>query len=160
MISIRGKLADHVGVHVVLSPEGAVLVTSPGTESSYPRPLQSLHNSNKNKTTNITETQRRIKAMWYRQQEKKPGGYKLCYVSLIKYGERSSMSTLALGYPLLGPSLHLRAYSCMPYSSPGFLCSDPLRHETFRPLFRRFAQSPLVLGCSQSSSGRPLYRKF
>ena len=35
---IRGKLADHVGDHVVLPPEGAVLVISPGTESSYPRP--------------------------------------------------------------------------------------------------------------------------
>ena len=45
MISIRGKLADHVGDHVVISPEGAVLVTSPGTESSYPRPPQSLNNS-------------------------------------------------------------------------------------------------------------------
>ena len=30
---IRGKLADHVGDHVVLSPEKGVLVTSPGTES-------------------------------------------------------------------------------------------------------------------------------
>ena len=28
--SIRVKLADHVGDHLVLSPEGAVLVTSPG----------------------------------------------------------------------------------------------------------------------------------
>ena len=37
MSSIRGKLADHVGDHVVLSPEGVGLVTSPGTESSYPR---------------------------------------------------------------------------------------------------------------------------
>ena len=40
---IRGKLADNVGDHVVLSPEGAVLVTYPGTESSYPRPPQSLN---------------------------------------------------------------------------------------------------------------------
>ena len=40
---IRGKLADHVGGHVVLSPEEGVLVTSPGTESSYPRPPQSLN---------------------------------------------------------------------------------------------------------------------
>ena len=39
---IRGKLADHVGDHAVLSPEEGVLVTSPGTESSYPRPPQSL----------------------------------------------------------------------------------------------------------------------
>ena len=42
---IRGKLADHVGDHVLLSPEEAVLVTSPGPESSYPRPSQSLNNS-------------------------------------------------------------------------------------------------------------------
>ena len=38
MISIWGKLADFLGDHVVLSPEGAVLVTSSGTESSYHRP--------------------------------------------------------------------------------------------------------------------------
>ena len=42
---IRGKLANHVGDHVVLSPEEGVLVTSPGTESSYPRLPQSLNNS-------------------------------------------------------------------------------------------------------------------
>ena len=40
---IRGKLADHVGDHVVLSPEEGVFVTSPGTESSYPRLPQSLN---------------------------------------------------------------------------------------------------------------------
>ena len=33
---IWGKLTDHVGDRVVLSPEGAVLVTSPGMKSSYP----------------------------------------------------------------------------------------------------------------------------
>ena len=42
---IRGKLADHVGDYLVLSPEGAVLVTSPGTESSYSPLSQSLNNS-------------------------------------------------------------------------------------------------------------------
>ena len=41
---IRGKLADHVGDHVVLSPEEGVLVTSLETESSYPRLPQSLNN--------------------------------------------------------------------------------------------------------------------
>ena len=35
---IRGKLGDHVRDHVVLSPDGVVLVTSPGAKSSYPRP--------------------------------------------------------------------------------------------------------------------------
>ena len=42
---IGGKLAHHVGDHVVSFPEGAVLVTSPGTKSSYPRPPQSLNPS-------------------------------------------------------------------------------------------------------------------
>ena len=42
---IRGKLADYVGDRVVLSPEGGVLVTFPGTKSSYPRPPQSLNPS-------------------------------------------------------------------------------------------------------------------
>ena len=42
---IRGKFADHVGDHGVLSPEGTVLVTFPGTESYYPRPSQSLNDS-------------------------------------------------------------------------------------------------------------------
>ena len=35
---IQYKLADHAGDHVVLSPEGAVLVISPGMESPNPRP--------------------------------------------------------------------------------------------------------------------------
>ena len=42
---IRGKLADHVGDHAVLSPEEVVLVTFSGTELSHPRPSQSLNNS-------------------------------------------------------------------------------------------------------------------
>ena len=42
---IRGKLADHVGDHAVLSPEEIVSVTSSGTKLSYPRPSQSLNNS-------------------------------------------------------------------------------------------------------------------
>ena len=45
MRRIRGKLADHIGDRVVLSTEGAVLVTSSGTKSSYPRPPQSLNPS-------------------------------------------------------------------------------------------------------------------
>ena len=47
MRRIWGKLADHVGDHVVSSPEGAVLVTSPGTKSSYPRSPQSLNSSHR-----------------------------------------------------------------------------------------------------------------
>ena len=45
MSSFRGKLANHVGDHVVLSPEEFFFITSPGMESSYPRPPQSLNDS-------------------------------------------------------------------------------------------------------------------
>ena len=59
---------------------------------------------------------------------------------LVNKGERTSTSPLALGYPLLGNSGHVRAYHCMPYSSLGFSaaihfamkccapCSAVLRH--------------------------------
>ena len=73
---------------------------------------------------------------------------------LINYGERTSTSPLPLGYPLLGPSRHVRAYYCMAKSSNSlfiYSSSDPSRHETFRPLFRRPASSPLVLGCCSRS---------
>ena len=45
MSLIRGKLPDRVRDHAVLSLEGVVLVTSPGKESSYLRPPQSLKHS-------------------------------------------------------------------------------------------------------------------
>ena len=41
----RGKLPNNVGDNIDLSPKGAVLVTSTGTESSYSSPPQSLNNS-------------------------------------------------------------------------------------------------------------------
>ena len=72
---------------------------------------------------------------------------------LVNKSERSSTISLALGYRLLDPSRDVRAYHCMPYSSPGVLCSDPFHHELFRPLFRRSATSPLVLGYSRSLVG-------
>ena len=53
---IRGKLADHVGDHVVLSPEGVVLMTSSWTESLYPRPPQSLKHSQFQSTVDDDES--------------------------------------------------------------------------------------------------------
>ena len=41
----------------------------------------------------------------------------------------------------------------MPQSIPSFFCSDLFHHETFRPLFRRLAPFPLVLGCSRPLVG-------
>ena len=64
MISIRGKLADHVGDHVVLFPEGAVLVTSPGKESSYPRPPQSLNDSDMNDLSSRLAFVKRTSGAW------------------------------------------------------------------------------------------------
>ena len=85
------------------------------------------------------------------KQKKRPEDTIFRYLWLINYGERTSSSTLALGHPLLSRSRHVRTYYyyCMSYSSSEFLCSDPFRHETFRPLFRRLAPFPLVLGCSR-----------
>ena len=36
MSGIPGKLADHIGDNVCLSPKGVVVMNFPGTESSYP----------------------------------------------------------------------------------------------------------------------------
>ena len=62
---IRGKLADHVRDHAVLSPEEVVLVTSSGTELSHPRPSQSLNNSSAQ--TNADQKQKRLS--WFLPQE-------------------------------------------------------------------------------------------
>ena len=43
-----------------------------------------------------------------------PGGYKFAPLVTINYGEGASTSTVALGYPLLGPSRDVRAYYYMP----------------------------------------------
>ena len=72
--------------------------------------------------------------------------HRLC---LVNYGERTSASTLALDYPLLGPSRHVRTCYCMPSSSPEFLYSDQFCHETFCPLFPRLEPIPIVLDCSR-----------
>ena len=45
MHSIWGKLANHIGDNVVLSPEEVILLIFPVTESLYPRPPQSLKHS-------------------------------------------------------------------------------------------------------------------
>ena len=72
-----------------------------------------------------------------------PGGYKFApLVASQQCGERTSTSPLALGYPLLGISRHVRAYGCMPWSSPSFRCSGPFRREMFRPLSAILRHSP------------------
>ena len=49
------------------------------------------------------------------RQNKTPGGFKFAQlVAYPLYSERTSTSTLALGYPLLRPSRYNRAYYCMP----------------------------------------------
>ena len=87
--------------------------------------------------------------MAWHLQAKRPEDTSSRHLWLVNKGERTSTSPLALGYPLLGSSRHVRAYNCMPYSSLGFLCNDPFSHEMFRPLFCRSAPFPLVLGCSR-----------
>ena len=43
-----------------------------------------------------------------------PGGHKFAPLVAVNKGERTSTNPLALGYPLFGPSRHVRAYDCMP----------------------------------------------
>ena len=77
-------------------------------------------------------------------QTKHPEGTSSHHLWLINKGERTSTNALALGYPLLGSSRHVRAYHCMPQSNLGFFCSDPFCHELFRTLFCRSVPFPLV----------------
>ena len=42
-------------------------------------------------------------------KQKRPKSTSSCHLWLINHGERTSTSTIALGYPLLGPSRHVQA---------------------------------------------------
>ena len=81
-----------------------------------------------------------------------PGGYKFSPLVAIngQQGRANQHEPGCFGLSLLGTSRHV----CMTEYSLGFLCSDPFRHEKFRPLFRRSAPFPLVLGCSRPNSSR------
>ena len=83
------------------------------------------------------------------------GGHKFApLLWLVNKGERTSTSPLALGYPLLGPSRHVRAYHCMPQSSLGFSAAIHFAMKCSAPsLFCRSAPFPLVLGCSRPLVG-------
>ena len=75
-------------------------------------------------------------------------------------------------YPLFGPSRHVRAYDCMPYSSPGFSaainfamkcsapCSTVLRH--FPPSYWAavFHWSALMPKALKSSRKHPIHSSF
>ena len=64
---------------------------------------------------------------------------------LINNGEQTSTSAIALGYPLFGPSRHVR--TCMPHCSLCSLCRDPFRHEEFRRLYHYFVPLFSTLSC-------------
>ena len=53
---------------------------------------------------------RERKAKWHRRRNDTNSHH----LWLINYGERTSTSTLSSGYPLLGPSGHVRTYYCIP----------------------------------------------
>ena len=87
-----------------------------------------------------------------------PRGYKFApFVAIQQRRAIQHEPACLLGHPLLGLSRYVQAYDCVPYSSPSFLYSDPFHHEMFRPLFRRSAPFPLVLGCSRPSAYQPIY---
>ena len=116
-----------------------------GRLNEMPR-LQRKH-KDENEAKHKSNTRERRHGIYL--QTKRPEDESSRHLWLVNKGERTSTSPLALGYPLLSPSRHVRAYHCMPSSSLGFLCNDPFCHEIFRPLFCRSAPFPLVLGCSR-----------
>ena len=83
-----------------------------------------------------------------------PGGYKFAPLVASQQGRANQheLACFGLSSPWFFPSrsgipLHAVAQHF------GFLCSDPFHHEMFRPLFRRSAPFPLVLGCSRPLVG-------
>ena len=65
------KVPAVVGDHVVLSSEGVVLVSSPGTESSYPRPPPIVeHPWSKSPDFSLSVKNERIDAAWLGREGK------------------------------------------------------------------------------------------
>ena len=107
---VRGKLAGHVEGHVVLSPEEGVLVTSPGTESSYPRPSQLLNNSlplTLSLTSRLAPRARLTvdvptRAFWlagiFLRRKKRCAGVVGTRTDWVLKGEEGGMTTLLLQY--------------------------------------------------------------
>ena len=81
-----------------------------------------------------------------------PGGYKFLPLVANNDGERTSTNTLALGYPpALGPSPVTFGYTTTACRCPALTFSAAINFFmklSSRPLFRRLASFPLVLGCS------------
>ena len=101
-----------------------------------------------------------------------PGGYKFESLVAIRQGRANRTSPLALGYPLLGPSCHVRVYDCKP-CSPALAssaaihfamrcsapCSTVLRHS---PLSRAAVVhwSALMPKAPRSSRKHPIQSSF
>ena len=78
--------------------------------------LQRKHrdkNEAKQSKTKQNERNTREKTSWHLQTER-PEDTSSRHLGLVNKGERTSTSPFTLGYPLLGPSRHVRAYHCVP----------------------------------------------
>ena len=137
----------HLQINKIKKKETRVAIGAPAYRRTIERRAAASTKASKRKTkqskTNVTPEKNFMTCA-----NQTPGGYKFVALVASQQGRANQHDPLALGYPLLGPSRHVRAFHCMPQSSLGFLCNDPFRHEMFRPLFRRSAPFPLVLGCS------------
>ena len=73
---------------------------------------------------------------------------------LVKKGEKTRRACLVWAILFLGTSSHVRAYHYACRSLDLGLCTViHFCHEMLRPLFRRYAPFPLVLGCSRPLVG-------
>ena len=71
---------------------------------------ESKPNRNEKNEQNIKRNARDEKNGIGKQNKKHPKDTSSRLLRLVNYGERTSTSTLALGYPLLGPPRHIGAY--------------------------------------------------
>ena len=89
---VRGKLADHVADHLVSSPKGAILVTSPGTNSLYPHPPQSLNPPEQRALRSGRHQSFSIYAKRRNRYEKKGDDKRVrrctCYIMPLRYCKR------------------------------------------------------------------------
>ena len=88
-----------------------------------------------------------------------PRGYSFAPLVASQQGQANQHTPLALDYPLLDHSRHVRACYCVPQSSPDLLCSDRFCYETFRALFRLLAPFPLTMSWAAVVRGSALIPK-
>ena len=82
-----------------------------------------------------------------------PGRYKFALLVASQQGRANQHEPACFGLSSPWSFLSRSDIRLHAVVQPWLFCSDPFRHEVFRPLLRRSAPFPLVLGCSRPMVG-------